>query len=162
MDCWLTLTLSLSQQKKNRSVRNGQGVPHQLKSKEIRGWLPCYFWKKEQLKKNKAEKTFGILQNCKDHGCPLTPNTQDTLSNLHEKQLLLIRKSHNWDKLLPKYQTNEACQDWWHIQDGAIHYTEELKTSIGNALRLEDNIPNDICNWMLYNLVLEDDLRALI
>lgn len=44
--------------------------------------------KKEDLKKKKAGKTLVVLENCKSHGGPMTPNNLDPLSTLTGKQLL--------------------------------------------------------------------------
>ena len=49
--------------------------------------------KKEELKMKKAGKTLKILDECKLHGGPLTPNSLDHVNELTEKQLLVKSNS---------------------------------------------------------------------
>lgn len=44
--------------------------------------------KKEELKRKKSQKTINLLEKCKEHGGPITPNSIQMMTKLTENQLL--------------------------------------------------------------------------
>ena len=107
--------------------------------------------KKEELKKKKTSKTLAVLERCKEHGGPITPNSLDLLSKLNGNQLL--------DEIsyLRMTVAPDICQmRRVKAENGKFKmekFTEkELKASIRNALRPEANVSSDI-NTLLINVM---------
>jgi len=45
--------------------------------------------KKEELERKKLQETIDLLEKCKEHGGPITPNTMEMMNQLTENELLV-------------------------------------------------------------------------
>ena len=100
-------------------------------------------YKKEQLKKKKTSKTLAVLEKCKQHGGPMTPNSLDVLPKLSEKQLI-AEISYLRMTVAPDIRQKrrvKALNGKFKMEQFTI---TELQTSIRNALRPEANVTSDI------------------
>ncbi len=106
--------------------------------------------KKEDLKKKKATKTLAVLERCKQHGGPMTPNNLAALSQLNEGQLL-AEISYLRLTIAPDIRQMRRVKG----TDGKFKMEKfsrnELQNSIKNALKPEDNVASDI-NSLLMNV----------
>jgi len=103
--------------------------------------------KKEELKKKKAGKTLKILDECKLHGGPLTPDSLDCVNELTEKQLLAEIK-------FLRCTTAPDIRQMRRVKvDGAYKMqkftTVELKQSIRNAIKPESVIALNVDRLLL-------------
>jgi hypothetical protein len=99
--------------------------------------------KKEQLKKKKSNKTMEILEKCKLHGGPITPGSLELLSNLDEKKLL-TEIAYLRITIAPNIRQRRriTLKNGKHKMEKFT--TEELRTSIKNAVSPENEIINDV------------------
>ena len=100
-------------------------------------------YKKEKLRAKKSTKTIAALERCREHNGPLTPNSLTIINKLTEKQLLdeiaYLRLT-----VIPDIRQKRRVKG-----DGVKFRMEkfslnELKASIKDALKPEDNVTTDI------------------
>ena len=99
--------------------------------------------KKEDLKKKKLMKVMKLLEVCKEHSGPITPTSVGILNNLDEKQLLAevgyLRATVAPDiRQMRRVKTPEGR---FKMERFSI---EELRVSIKNAIKPEENITSDV------------------
>ena len=109
--------------------------------------------KKEEIKKKKAQRSIKILEECKKHGGPITPNTLNTLNGLVETQLL-----HEIAYLRATIAPN--IRQMRRVNDTAGKFRmekfglEELRTSIRNAVKPEEDRTADIDALLMQTLTV--------
>ena len=99
--------------------------------------------KKRTAQKKKSEKLLEIFKICKSHAGPVTPGEINILDNLSEKQLLL-EISYLRLTVAPNIRQRRRVT----LPSGKYTYEKltipELKTSIQNAVKPENDLRNDI------------------
>ena len=107
--------------------------------------------KKEELKKKKTLKVLKLLDTCKAHSGPVTPNSIDILDSLNEKKLLAevcyLRATVAPDICqMRRVKTNDGR---FRMEKFSA---DEPRTSIRNAVQPEDDVTNDI-DSLLMNVI---------
>jgi len=103
--------------------------------------------KKEELKKNKTEKTMKILKECKLHGGPLTLDSLILLNELTETQLI------DEIKFL-RYTTAPNIKQMRRVKVDDVYKMQkfnitELKQSIRNAIKSESSLMSNVDEMLL-------------
>jgi len=101
--------------------------------------------KKQEAKKKKMSKVLLVLEECKKHGGPVTPISLDSLERLNESQLLkeigYLRSTVAPDI---RQKRRVKCTDGTKTFTFEKFSVDELKTSIRNAVKPEDNVSVDV------------------
>ena len=104
--------------------------------------------KKEELKKKKTLKVLKLLDTCKAHSGPVTPNSIDILDSLNEKQLF-AELCYLRATVAPDIRQMRRVKS----NDGRFRMekfsADELRTSIRNAVQPEDDVTNDIGSLLM-------------
>ena len=106
--------------------------------------------KKEKLKLEKALKTIKQLEMCKKHGGPITPNCVDILDSL-DIEKLLAEISYLRLTTVPNVRQMKRVK-----VDGKYKMQkfseEELRTSIRNVVKPQDDVNEDVETLLQYVL----------
>ena len=103
--------------------------------------------KKEELKQKKNKKSLIVLEKCKLHRGPVTPNNINIFVDLSESGLLL-EVTYLRHTVAPDIHQHRRVK----LDDGRYKFekfsNEELRTAIRNAVKPESDLSRDVCHLL--------------
>src|SRR5579872_138110 len=100
--------------------------------------------KKEELKCKKSQKTTNLLENCKKHGGPITPNSIQMLTELNENQLLSEIAYLRMTIALPDIRQKQRVKSNHGQFTFEIFSIPELQQSIRTIIKPSGNVTKNI------------------
>ena len=105
--------------------------------------------KKEELERKKNQRLLQTIHICKQHGGPLTDNNLELVESLSEKQLI-SEIVFLWLTVAPNIRRQRRVKDSNTGKFGVEKFTaEELRTSIRNAIKPEDEVDKTVDGLLL-------------
>ena len=101
------------------------------------------FAAKEAKKKKKIARSFSLLDQCKDHGGPVTPDSIELLEKLTQEQLLTETR-YLRSTIAPAIKERRVVIDSLGKKKMPVLSVESLRENIKAAIKIEVKVVNDI------------------
>ena len=114
------------------------------------------FAAKEAKKKKKIARGFSLLEECKQHGGPVTPDSLDLLDGLSQNQLLLETR-YLRSTIAPAIKERRVVIDAEGKRKMPLLSIESMKENIKAAVKFENKDVDDI-NYLIAKVFDENQL----